>query len=52
MLAHWLLLAMALTAVLPGRDKVDAADRLRRLLREIGTTPVIPRRRNRKRAIR
>ena len=33
-------------------DKGYDADRLRRALREIGTTPVIPGRRNRKRAIR
>ncbi len=33
-------------------DKGYDADRLRRSLREIGTTPVIPGRRNRKRAIR
>ena len=33
-------------------DKGYGADRLRRVLRETGTTPVIPGRRNRKRAIR
>jgi len=33
-------------------DKGYDADRLRRSLREVGTTPVIPGRRNRKRAVR